>query len=48
MLLLLLIIGLFEVARGALVYVAVAAVEHVVRLGHALELLSDNARGCSF
>ena len=48
MLLLLLIIGLVEVSSGALVHVASAAVEHVVRLGHALELLSGNAYGCSF
>ena len=32
---------------GALVYVAAAGVEHIVRLGHALELLSGHAGGCS-
>ena len=48
MVLLVIISGLVEVASGALVHVAAAAVEHVVRLGHALELLSGNAGGCSF
>ena len=47
LLLILLIIGLVLVESGALVHVAAAAVEHVVRLGDALELLSGNAGGCS-
>ena len=47
MVLLLLIIGLVEVALGALVHVAATAVEHVVGLEHALEP-SGNAGGCSF
>ena len=48
MLLLLLIIGLVEVASSDFVHVAAKAVEHVVGLGHALELLSGSAGGCSF
>ena len=48
MVLLLLIIGLIEVASGAFVHVAVKAVEHVVGLGHALKLLSGSAGDCSF
>ena len=47
MVLLLLIIGLVEVASGALVHVEATAFEHVVGLGHALEL-SGSANNCSF
>ena len=45
---LLLIIGLVEVVSDALVHMAAAAVENVVRLGHALKLLSGNAGTCRF
>ena len=48
MLLLLTIIGLVDFASGALVHVAAAAVVHVVKLGHPLELPTGNAGGCSF
>ena len=47
MLLLLLIIGLAEVASGVLVHVAATAVEDVVPIGHSLCLLSVSAGGCS-
>ena len=43
--LLLLIILFVEVASGSLVHFAATAVEHVVGLGHALEL-SGSAGGC--
>ena len=45
---LLLIIGLVEVASCSLVHVAAAAVEHVVRRKHALKLFSGNTGNCSF
>ena len=48
MLLWLQIIGFVKVAKGALFHVAETVVEHVVRLRHALELLSGNAGGCMF
>ena len=48
MVLLLLIIGLVEVASGALIHIAATAVKHVVGLKHAQKLLSDTAGGCSF
>ena len=41
----LLIVGLVEVASGALVHVAVIVVEHVVGLGYTLEL--SGSAGCS-
>ena len=41
---LLLIIKLVKVASGALVHVATIAVEHVVRLGHAIDLFTGNAK----
>ena len=44
----LLIVGLVEVASGALVHVAATAIEEVVGLGHTLCLLSVSAGGCSF
>ena len=43
----LLVVRLVKVASGALVYVATTAVEHVVGLGHTIEL-SGSARDCSF
>ena len=43
-----LIVGVVEVASGALVHVAATAVEDVVGLGHSLCLLSVSAGGCSF
>ena len=48
MVLLLLIIGLVEVASGALDHVAATAVEHVVGLVTALWLCSNSAGSCSF
>ena len=48
MVILLLIIGLVEVASCAVVHVVATAVEHVVGLGHALKLLSKNANCFSF
>ena len=47
MVLLLLIVGLVEIASGALVYVAATAVEDIVGLAIALWLLSASAGGCS-
>ena len=44
----LLIVGLVEVASGALVHVAATAVEDVVGLETALWLFSNRAGNCSF
>ena len=43
-----LIVGLVEVASGALVHVAATAIEDFVGLGHTLCLLSVSAGCCSF
>ena len=43
-----LIVGLVEIASGALVHIAATSVEDVVGLGHTLSLLSVSAGGCSF
>ena len=43
-----LIVGVVEIASGALVHVAATADEDVVRLGHSLCRLSVSVAGCSF
>ena len=43
-----LIVGVVEVASGALVHVAASAVEDVVKLKHLLCRLFVSAGGCSF
>ena len=44
----LLVVRLVEVVSGALVHVAATAVEHVVGLGHTIELSGGSAGDCSF
>ena len=43
-----LIVGIVEVASGALVHIAATTVVDVVGLGHSLCLLAVSAGGCSF